>query len=183
MRDNVLVLCIDIVETIDIFKQFMKDTKDEVVNGKLLVQYKPAPDCFSKAWHRVWFQSDLLYMKGGFPLEISNPNSKRDNSSACTISEVASSTSAASPTSTLTTTSTTTTSTIAKPKTITATAPASPISCYNRQKLSCYKAVTPDAAHSKSDKFCSSHQSIIGRSGPTWRGIRSVLNDFSDRIS
>ncbi|KAI2623173.1 hypothetical protein GGR54DRAFT_596846 [Hypoxylon sp. NC1633] len=115
---------------------------------------------------------------------------RRDNSSACQISEVfsaSSSTSAlASPTSTLTTTPTTTPTPTVIPTTTTPMAPSSTgllVKCYSSLMLSCYNVVPPDTAHSMSDKFCSDFGSITGFSGPNWPAIQYALNEFSALIS
>ncbi|KAI2624323.1 hypothetical protein GGR54DRAFT_595982 [Hypoxylon sp. NC1633] len=158
-------------------KDYMRDARSIRSAGKILAQYKPAPDCNGEAHYRLYFGELLLREASWSPSSLV---SKRDNSSACDISEVAnvSSTSVpASPAPTLTTTPTESPST-----TLQATAPASSVSCY--KKLSCYNAAAPDTAHSKSNQFCSKYASMKGFSGPNWSGIQSAWNDFSnDTIS
>ncbi|KAI2607818.1 hypothetical protein GGR54DRAFT_619692, partial [Hypoxylon sp. NC1633] len=61
----------------------------------------------------------------------------------------------------------------------TPTVPASPVSCY--PNLPCYKAVSPDTAHSKSDKFCIDYASRNVFSNG--QAIHYVSNDFFDPIS
>ncbi|KAI2607947.1 hypothetical protein GGR54DRAFT_619511 [Hypoxylon sp. NC1633] len=65
--------------------------------------------------------------------------------------------------------------------TTTAKVLASLVTCYNSPKLSCYKAVTPAIAHSKSDKFCIDYAPRnVSSNGPA---IYYVSNNFSDLIS
>ncbi|KAI2621771.1 hypothetical protein GGR54DRAFT_79194 [Hypoxylon sp. NC1633] len=162
-------------------RDYMRDPSDAELNGKILIQYKPAVDCNGEASYRLWHEGNQLKTKSWSPLPgqiAETPTSKRDNSSACAISASASSISVpASQTSTLTTP--TAPSSIG----LQATAPASPASCYN--SLNCYKVVAPATAYSKSDTFCSGHKSINGTStgfdsGPT---IQYAFNDFLGWIS
>ncbi|KAI2603619.1 hypothetical protein GGR54DRAFT_460644 [Hypoxylon sp. NC1633] len=171
------------------YKAYRGDTSGAKVNGKILVQYKPAPNCYGLAQWRIWFEGELVNQKAWNPLELF---SKRDNSTACDISEVYSGSTSASvsstsapPTTTPTpiVTPTATTTTAPSSTGLQVTAPTSPTSCYNSLELGCYDAVALDTAHSKSEKFCTDYASIDGFSGPNWPGIQSAFNDFSGFMS
>ncbi|KAI2601699.1 hypothetical protein GGR54DRAFT_96941 [Hypoxylon sp. NC1633] len=162
---------------------YERDIECAKVSGKVLVQFqhpirnpKDRKACGTYEY-RMLFEGQQMAYK---PV-VKDPVQKRDNSSACDIPASVSSTSVpASQTSTLTT-PTTTTPTVPSSTGLHTTAPASPVDCYNSLELSCYHDVDPDTAHSKSDKFCSDHASIIELSnGPE---IQYTSNEFLDLIS
>ncbi|KAI2622471.1 hypothetical protein GGR54DRAFT_598637 [Hypoxylon sp. NC1633] len=173
--------------------EFQADVGGFVTGGKMLIQYQPSPGCDGMAWYRFWFEGKVVFQKKWKPSDFipnfsSSSLGRRDNSTACDISEVNSSTSI--PPTTTTTPMTTPAATTTK-VTLTApsstglqeTAPASPVSCYNSQKRGCYHDVDPDTAYSKCKKFCSDYASINGFGGPNWPGIQSASNDFPEFIS
>ncbi|KAI2615233.1 hypothetical protein GGR54DRAFT_613591 [Hypoxylon sp. NC1633] len=187
--------------TFEDVKKYVRDDDNESGWGNILIQYKPAYGC-NNAAYRIWFHFKVITEKTWTPVLLDNPDDpdnpdnpdnpdeKRDDSSACTVSANASSTSvSASPTSTITSTPTTTISTASSSISLQATAPASPVRCYNSHDLPCYNAVAPDAAHSKSDEFCTDHASInwigngFGNGFGSWPIIQYAFNEFSKPIS
>ncbi|KAI2618380.1 hypothetical protein GGR54DRAFT_152326 [Hypoxylon sp. NC1633] len=168
--------------------EYQSDKPGSQVSGKILIQYKPAPDCRGQASYRVWFEGALHEEKSWDPLawrdgyqQIIPPlnNQKRDNGTSCKISSSSSSSSATA--SSTSVSSSPTTTPITTPTPIPTMVPASPESCYNSQKRGCYKAVDPATAYSKSDDFCNKHMSINGFKD--WLGIQFAWNDFSNSTS
>ncbi|KAI2601704.1 hypothetical protein GGR54DRAFT_627408 [Hypoxylon sp. NC1633] len=163
----------------EVVKSYMRDTRDASPQGKILIQYMPPASCNGQqAAYRVLFHHRTTRL----PEKHWRPNMKRDNSSVCEVSTsaTASSTSVpASSTSTQTTTSTTTSTTTTP--TAQATAPTLPARCYNGLQRSCYNAVTPAAAYSKSENFCSDYTSrTIEPNGPE---ILYIINEFMNLVS
>ncbi|KAI2602545.1 hypothetical protein GGR54DRAFT_494687 [Hypoxylon sp. NC1633] len=158
----------------DAVRRYVRDETGASFLGKILIQYKPAPVCDARvAKFRLWFQRSLLWDQGVSQPEgqiLSSNTRKRDNSSSCDLLQPSS-------TSTPTTTSTTasTTTSIGLQGTV------SLVSCFNTLQLPCYNAVSPDTAHSKSDKFCSNLASTIGISNG--QPIQHTSNDFSDPVA